>query len=220
MNTHNLALRSIAGFAAGTLIILATLPAQADDREGDRHHGDKKVSVEMFAPQRGDHAGVGGRAWFVDLAVSYEGGLESSGFTTPQLTGPGVHASAAPFPGTFSPGKDDRLPGLIVLLSTTTLGAGACQNVSNLFNLTGVTDVDQGQAEIWDTWIVGAPLFGVGVKSEIFVAVADDLNGDGVYNDAPDALPDANGDGRCDEADLRRFGVASNIEKTRFFINP
>ena len=55
--------------------------------------------------------------------------------------GPAGHNNVAPFPGTVSLGVDDRLPGLIVLLDTTVPGAKNCQNIANLFNLTGVTDI-------------------------------------------------------------------------------
>ena len=43
------------------------------------------------------------------------------------------------------------------------------------------------------------------------MAVVDDLDHDGVYNDAPDVVTDANHDGRIDARDLRALGVASNI---------
>ena len=55
----------------------------------------------------------------------------------------------------LAPGVDEKLPGLIVLLSTSTVGARNAQNLANLFNLTGFTN--QKTNEIWDTWIVGAP---------------------------------------------------------------
>jgi hypothetical protein len=45
--------------------------------------------------------------------------LHQAGFSGLQTTGPGAHNNVAPFPGTFSPGRDDRLPGLVVLTSTT-----------------------------------------------------------------------------------------------------
>ena len=180
----------------------------------------KPVTIEMFAPAKGDRAGIDGRGWFVDLAVIYDGGLEVSGFSGFQLTGPGVHNDTAPFPGSFSPGADERIPGLIVLVKTTTIGAGSCQNLANLFNITGVTNVaeDGSEAELWDTWIVGAPLFGKG-KTKIFVAVAADKNEDGVFNDAPNIIPDADGNGKCNKKDLVAYGTASNIIKERFFIN-
>jgi len=188
----------------------------ADERH-DRY--DRDVNIELFAPAKGDKVGLDGRGWFVDIAVQFEGDLENTGFSTNQITGPGPHNNVAPFPGTFSPGVDDRLPGLIVLLSTTTIGTGSCQNLANLFNLTGVTNVTDDEVEIWDTWIVGAPLFGQATKSRVFVAVAKDINGDGIYNDAPASVPDANNDGKCNKHDLKKFGVASNIAKSKFYIN-
>jgi hypothetical protein len=181
------------------------------------------VNLKMFAPESGARVGIGGFGWFVDLQLEFDTPLENTGFTGFQLTGPGVHANAAPMPGGFSPGKDDRLPGLIVLLSTTTTNAafaGSCQNLANLFNLTGVTNRKADSTELWGTWIVGAPNFGVNTESKIFVAVAADKNNDHIFNDAPNVVPDADGNGICDEKDLKAFGVASNIRRTSFFINP
>ena len=155
------------------------------------------------------------------MAIQYSNTtLEQTGFSTFQLTGPMAHNNIAPFPGTFSAGTDDRLPGLIVMLSTTSVGAMSCQNIANLFHLTGVSNVTEDEIEIWDTWLIGAPNFGVNTDSKIYVAVAADTNGDGVYNDAPNVVPDSNGDGVCDAKDLRALGLASNIAKARFFINP
>ena len=198
--------------AAGALMPNAWVYASAKD--------DHPVKVDMFAPAKGDSVGLGGIGWFVDLAISFPGALENSGFTGFQLTGPAAHNNIAPFPGTFSPGADERLPGVIVLVSTATVGAGSCQNLANLFNLTGVTNVQEDSVEIWDTWIVGAPLFGVDTQSKIFVAVAEDLNGDGIYNDAPAVVPDADGDGKCNAEDIEALGVASNITKARFYMYP
>ncbi len=184
------------------------------------------VEVDVEAPNRGHRVGIGGRGWFVDLQIEFNTPLASTGFTvnpdgTPgfQITGPGPHNNVPPMPGTFGPGPDDRLPGLIVLLTTTTVGAGPCMNLANLFNLTGVSDLRDDEAEIWDTWIIGAPNFGVDTPSTLFVAVADDLDGDGIYNDAPFAVPDVDGDGICTQADLMAYGVASNIEQVHFYIN-
>lgn len=191
---------------------LISVSAFADD--------DNEILIEMFAPEQGYHVGSGGRGWFVDLALEFETTLDRTGFSAFQLTGPGAHNNVPPMPGTFSLGADDRLPGLIVLVSTTSVGAGSCQNIANLFNLTGITNIEDGETELWDTWIVGAPNFGVNTDSAIYVAVAADHNGDGVYNDAPGVVPDANGDGQCNKRDLKAFGVASNIEQARFFINP
>ena len=104
-----------------------------------------------------------------------------------------------------------------MLLSTSTVGARNAQNLANLFNLTGFTN--QTTNEIWDTWIVGAPSFGKNVRSVLRVAVAADKNKDGIYNDAPAVVPDANGDGRINAVDLTAYGVASNIVAIPFRIS-
>ena len=209
------------GFALTTLALglAAAAPAGADD-------DDKSVDVKMFAPRNGDRVGEGGKGWFVDLELEYEvSSVAQTGFSAPQLTGPGVHNNAAPLPGAFSAGADDRMPGLIVLVSTNQAGARSCQNVANLFNLTGLTNAAPSlerpsKVSIWDTWIIGAPNFGVNTMSTIFVAVAADVDGDGIFNDAPAILPDVDGNGFCNEKDLKAFGIASNIRKASFFINP
>lgn len=206
----------------------------ADDGLDDRGRGNAPgrlgfpVEIEVETPHRGDRVGIGGRGWMVDLEIAYQSPLATTGFTrqadgaTPgfQITGPGAHNAIAPYPGTFGAGADDRLPGLIVLLTTTgDATGGPCQNLANLFNLTGVTDLRNDETELWDTWLIGAPNFGVDVDTTLFAAVVSDLNGDGIYNDAPDVLPDMNGDGLCTQQDLIDYGVVSNIEQVHFHIN-
>jgi hypothetical protein len=173
-----------------------------------------RVNVTVFSQRKGDIAGRESKGFFVDLALRYPS-LASSGAGF-QLTGPGTHQNQPPFPGVFAPGVDEKLPGLIVLISTNTLGARNAQNLANLFNLTGFTD--QKTNEIWDTWLVGAAAFGKNVHSVLRVAVAADKNRDGVYNDAPGVVPDANRDGRINAADLKADGVASNIVVVPFEI--
>src|SRR5262245_33581039 len=168
---------------------------------------DPPVKVQVFAPRAGDAAGEASKGFVIDLAAQYPT-LASSGADL-QLTGPAAHQNLAPFPGAFSPGADDKLPGLIVLLSTSTVGARNAQNLANLFNLTGITD--RKTNEVWDTWIVGGPSFGKNVRSVLRVAVAADKNHDGIYNDAPAVVPDANHDGRTNAADLNGDGVGSNF---------
>jgi hypothetical protein len=207
-------LRPIAlAFAAISLIASAAAIAETDNAT------DKEVEVKIFAPKSGDRVGVGGIGWFIDLAMDFDTTIEKTGFTGFQLTGPGAHNNVAPMPGTFSLGADDHLPGLIVLVSTNIAGARSCQNLANLFNLTGVTNVEPSSTQIWDTWLVGAPNFGANTPSTVYVAVAADKNGDGIFNDAPNVVPDADGNGICDDKDLKAFGVASNIRKVNFFIN-
>ena len=83
------------------------------------------VQVEVFSPRKGDVAGKQSKGFFVDLALRYPS-LAASGADF-QLTGPTTHQNQAPFPGAFAPGVDEKVPGLIVLLSTT---HGRCQERS------------------------------------------------------------------------------------------
>ena len=182
------------------------------------------MRIEVFAPERGANAGTEGKGWFVDMEVDFPAGsLARTGFSGLQLTGPAAHANTAPFPGLFSTGADDRMPGLVVLTSTTNSDrpgfSGPGTNLANLFNLTGITNRDRQETELWDTWIVGADIAGRDVDTTLTVAVVADLNHDGIYNDAPNVVTDANRDGRIDAADLRVLGVASNVVTVPFHIN-
>jgi hypothetical protein len=203
----------VAFYVVAFAVIAAAGGAAASGRHASAK-ADQPVKVQVFAPRPGDSAGKASKGFFVDLAVQYPS-LASSAADF-QLTGPATHQNQAPFPGAAAPGVDEKLPGLIVLLSTSTVGARNAQNLANLFNLTGFTN--QKTNEIWDTWVVAAPLFGRNVGSVLRVAVAADKNKDGIYNDAPAVVPDANHDGRINAADLRAFGVASEIVTVPFRI--
>ena len=194
--------------------VVATSASAAYGKKASKS-ANSAVQVDVFSPRKGDVAGKQSKGFFVDLALRYPSAASSgAGF---QLTGPTAHQNQAPFPGAFAPGVDEKLPGLIVLLSTTTVGARNAQNLANLFNLTGFTN--QKTNEIWDTWIAGAPSFGRNVHSVLRVAVAADKNNDGIYNDAPAVVPDANRDGRINAIDLTAYGVASNIVAVPFQIS-
>jgi hypothetical protein len=204
-------------FSAIPLAMLA-LSALANPAAAGRHDDgddDDRATITVFAPGKGDIAGIGSRAFLVDLAVQFPGDLASTG-VTPELTGPGPLQNAGPFPGTFSLGANkDHFPGLVVLLSSTAAGAG--NNVANLFNINTITNRDASGTEIWSTWIVGAPnAFGkVGehTPSRLFVAV--------VEGTAPDVVTDMNGDGVFDRKDLKLMGykVISNTPKVDFVVN-
>jgi hypothetical protein len=205
------AITATTAFASTTT---ASHPTQRTDRG--------PVAVRVLSPRPGDNTGVAGAGWIVDLKLNFRS-VAASGFTAPQLTGPGAHANAAPFPGAFGTGRDEALPGLVVLSSTTTSSipgfSGPGTNLAGLFNITSVTDRSARGAQIQDTWIVGAPIAGQNVPSVLTVAVVGDLNHDGVYNDAPSAVSDLNHDGRIDAGDLRALGVAGPIRTVRFRIN-
>ena len=186
-------------------------PAFAEDED------DQTVAIKIFAPGKGDVAGVGSRAFLVDMSIQFNGNLASTG-ASPELTGPGPLQNAGPFPGTFGVGANkDHFPGLVVLLSSTLIGAGPGQNVANLFNVNAVTNQDASGTEIWSTWIVGAAnSFGkVGelTPSHLFTAV--------VEGSAPDVVIDMDGNGVLDKRDLKLMGfkVLSNTPKVDFVVN-
>jgi hypothetical protein len=209
---HKRTLLTVLSLFALATVVTATATAAASGRASMK--AVSAVQVEVVAPRTGDIGGRQSKGFLVDLALRYPS-LAASGADF-QLTGPATHQNQAPFPGSFAAGVDEKVPGLIVLLSTTTVGAKNAQNLANLFNLTGFTN--QTTNEIWDTWIVGAPSFGKNVHSVLRVAVAADKNKDGIYNDAPAVVPDANHDGRINAIDLRAYGVASNIAVVPFQI--
>ena len=222
MKKSHLVAAATAAMVLGTTVAVTAAASSANATGASRRA--KPVRIEVFAPERGANAGASGFGWFVDMELDFLGkNLQQAGFTGLQLTGPGVHTNAPPFPGAFSTGQDDRMPGLVVLTSTTnnTLPgfSGPGTNLAGLFNLTGITNRDNKETELWDTWIVGAPIAGQNVDTTLTVAVIDDLNHDGIYNDAPNVVPDLNNDGRIDADDLKLLGVASNIVTVPFRIN-
>ena len=189
--------------------------AMANDNDGA--DDSKSAVITVFAPGKGDVAGVGSRGFLVDIAVQFNGDLASTGASL-ELTGPGPLANAGPFPGTFSLGANlDHFPGLVVLLSSTTVGAGPGQNVANLFNINAVTNQSAEGTEIWSTWVIGAPnSFGrVGERtpSRLFLAV--------VEGTAPNVVTDMDGNGIFNKKDLKLMGykVISNTPKVDFVVN-
>src|SRR5947209_1567000 len=127
----------LSGAAALTLIGLAA-PGAVAAADTHPHHArhSSHVGVRILTPMPRSNAGSAGKGWMIDLLAVYPS-LKKSGFTGPQLTGPGVHANAAPLPGSFSPGADDHLPGLVVLGSKF---SSPGTNLANLFNLTALVD--------------------------------------------------------------------------------
>jgi hypothetical protein len=226
MKKRHIAVAATVAMVIGTtaaVTVAAHASTSSASSAGDSNRA-KPVRIEVFAPERGANAGASGFGWFVDMEVDFLGmNLHQAGFSGLQLTGPAGHNNIAPFPGKFSTGQDDRLPGLVVLTSTTnnTLPgfSGPGTNLANLFNLTGITNRDSKETELWDTWIVGAAIAGQNVDTTLTVAVIKDLNHDGIFNDAPNVVPDLNHDGRIDAADLKLLGVASNIVTVPFRIN-
>jgi hypothetical protein len=156
--------------------------------------------VHLFTPTSGDVSGIDGKGFFIDLKSDLDVPLSRSGF-----------GGQGPAPGA---GKDHRNQSLIVLMSTAKAGAG--QNLAGLFDVVGVTDRSADKTQIWATWQAAKPNFGNG-PSTVTVALAGDRNHDGILNDAPDKVADADGDGDVDQKDLQAIG-ATSIQSVDFTI--
>lgn len=163
--------------------------------------GGGSANIHLFTPNSGDRSGLDSKGFFIDLKADMNLPLARSGF-----------GGQGPATGI---GQDERFPGLIVMLSTTKAGAG--KNLAGLFDIVGVTDSSADKTQLWATWQAGKPNFGTG-PSTVYVAMAGDRNGDGVLNDAPDTVPDSDGDGDVDRKDLQAIG-ASSIKAVDFTIN-
>jgi len=157
--------------------------------------------IHLFTPTSGDRAGLESKGFFIDLKADMNVPLARSGF-----------GGQGPATGI---GQDKRFSSLIVMLSTTKAGAG--KNLAGLFDIVGVTDSSADKTQLWATWQAGKPNFGTG-PSTVYVAIAADTNHDGVLNDAPNEVPDADHDGDVDEKDLQAIG-ATSIKAVDFTIN-
>jgi hypothetical protein len=163
--------------------------------------GGGSANIHLFAPNSGDRSGLDSKGFFIDLKADINLPLARSGF-----------GGQGPATGI---GQDKRFPGLITMLSTTKAGAG--KNLAGLFDIVGVTDSSADKTQLWATWQAGKPNFGTG-PSTVYVAIAADTNHDGVLNDAPNEVPDADHDGDVDEKDLQAIG-ATSIKAVDFTIN-
>src|SRR4051794_13685205 len=200
--TNSVRGKAVAALALALLITVALAPSAQAKTYASEHSAD----VEVFTPRNGDLAGVAGKGFFIDLRARFDGDLASTGASI-RTAPPGGAGAAADFPG------------LVVLFSSSTVGAGPGQNLANLFNIIGVTDRDESltkDTEIWATWVVAAPKFGNAgtlTKSRLIVAI--------VEGRAPSVVTDQNGDGVIDEKDLELMGfhIISDVVKRHFTVN-
>ena len=162
--------------------------------------GGGSANIHLFTPTSGDRSGTGGKGFFIDLKADMNLPLNRSGFGG---QGPATGA-----------GKDKRFPSLIVLMSTAKAGPG--KNLAGLFDVVGVTDQRADKTQLWATWQAGKPNFGSG-PSTVTVAIAGDTDHNGVLDDAPDTVPDADHDGHVDQKDLQAIG-ATSIKSVDFTI--
>jgi len=155
------------------------------------HQAAEPVHVTIQSPGPGDVTGMGGAFTIVDLQ------LDAAPRQSDKLVGsPRFIAPADP---AFGPGPNPAVPGLVVLFSTTKAFSGPRTNLANLFQLTGVGKVS-GNKQVWTTWLVGKPIAGADVDSELTVFV--------VSGTAPAVVP----------TDFSTLPIISNVAKVTFHI--
>ena len=138
------------------------------------------VAAQIFNPHNGDVVGVNGSGWILDLIFDASSTManslisESAGYTS------GFVNQTSP---AFQPGHNSLIPGLVVLLNTTVMGAplsGPGTNLAGLFQISNFRTVNCNTIiEIWAEWLVGKPIAGHG-PSQINVFL--------VNSTAPDVL--------------------------------
>ncbi len=166
MGTLVLALLSLAGCGA------AASAASASTSQNAKTH--RPVQVTVFSPGQEDKAGKAGAGYVIDLSLDASTPADNSYLSAANGYKPFFND---PNSTTFHPGPDQGAPGLVVLLSTTktipgTAFKGPGTNLAGLFQINGVAMVNEGTiAETWNTWLVGKPIAGAGVKTTLTVFV-------------------------------------------------
>jgi len=79
---------------------------------------------------------------------------------------------------TDHPGASPAFPGLVVLLSTTptvngTLLQGPSTNLAGVFQINTVALTNNGTKQLWSTWQIGAPTFGINRQANLTVFVVN-----------------------------------------------
>jgi hypothetical protein len=218
--------------STATFALVNTLVAQSPETS---------TVVQFYSPLPRSVVGVGGRFYIVAIniitsdprLVAYPeisinpvvriNATHAVAFTANYTArGPVDGISIGAGPPVFGVGKNEALPGLVVIFNNTpTALGGPGRNLANLFQFTGFQDkLDLGGRTIYrfiqTIWIVGAPTWCGWTKA--IAAIISDRDGNGSLDDAPDTVPDVNGDGVIDERDLAALGVASNIASVIFYV--
>lgn len=236
MKRRNIAIAIAIAFvtliSTATFALVNTLVAQSPETS---------TVVQFYSPLPRSVVGVGGRFYIVAIniitsdprLVAYPeisinpvvriNATHAVAFTANYTArGPVDGVSIGAGPPVFGFGKNEALPGLVVLFNNTPAAMGGPgRNLANLFQFTGFQDkLDLGGRTIYrfiqTIWIVGAPAWCGWTKA--IAAVIDDRDGNGSLDDALDAVSDVNGDGVIDERDLAAIGVASNIASVIFYV--
>ena len=137
-------------------------------------HPNTPIVVTVFSPGKGDRAGQAGAGYVIDLSLDAAHPADNAYLSAANGYKPFFNN---PMSKTFHPGFDPGAPGLVVLLSTTktipgTPFVGPGTNLAGLFQINGVAMVNHGTlAETWNTWQVGKPIAGSGIKTTLTVFV-------------------------------------------------
>jgi len=222
----------VLALSISTFALLGVLRAQSPEAP---------TIVQFYSPLPRSVVGVGGRFYIVTIniittdpklvaypEVSINPTVRINATTLVAFTanytarGPVDGVSIGAGPPVFGLGKNEALPGLVVIFNNTPAALGGPgRNLANLFQFTGFQDrLDLGGRTLYKfiqtVWIVGAPTWCGWTKA--VAAIVSDRDGNGLLDDAPDVVPDANGDGVVDERDLAALGVASNIATVVFYV--
>lgn len=222
----------LAIMASATLALTQILRAQSPEA---------LTTVQFYSPLPRSSVGVGGRFYLVAVniitsdprvvafpEISINPTVRINATTLVAFTanytarGPVDGVSIGAGPPVFGLGKNEALPGLVIIFNNTPAALGGPgRNLANVFQFTGIQDrLDLGARAsyrfIQTIWIVGAPSWCGWTKA--LAAIVSDRDGNGLLDDAPDTVPDANGDGVIDERDLAALGLASNIASVIFFV--
>ncbi len=160
-----------------------------------------RVTVNVLAPLQHKTVGeTGGTGWSVTLRLIYYNMTVAETGVDPYVKVAADGSSVA----------NAKLPGLMVAIP---VGSDPVPNLANRFNVVAINNVSSSQVEVLATWLVeDASILVSGANVTIYAAVVDD-------NAAPDSITDADFDGFLD-AEFKALGLASNLAKISFYINP
>lgn len=125
--------------------------------------GQPAVSARVFHPTEGQTVGVNGSGWILDLLFDATSSMSNALISADAGYKSGFINQSSPL---FHAGPNSLLPGLVVLLNTTTDQApfkGPGTNLAGLFQINNVRDINCDTViEIWAAWLVGKPISGHG----------------------------------------------------------
>ena len=125
--------------------------------------GQPAVSAQVFHPSEGQTVGVNGSGWILDLLFDATSSMSNALISADAMYNSGFINQSSPL---FHAGSNSLLPGLVVLLNTTTDQSpfrGPGTNLAGLFQINNVRDINCDTIiEIWAAWLVGKPIAGHG----------------------------------------------------------